>query len=44
MFILKWGGILTSNGIDQAKELGNWFKINMYPDGEKGGFLRLHNT
>eukprot|EP00963_Diacronema_lutheri_P011878 scaffold1501_cov352-Pavlova_lutheri.AAC.21 len=47
LLILKWGGVLTHAGREQAENLGKDFRINMYPsDGyEEGrGLLRLHST
>eukprot|EP00929_Paragymnodinium_shiwhaense_P112030 TRINITY_DN80281_c0_g1_i1.p1 TRINITY_DN80281_c0_g1~~TRINITY_DN80281_c0_g1_i1.p1 ORF type:complete len:1126 (+),score=268.93 TRINITY_DN80281_c0_g1_i1:143-3520(+) len=47
---LKWGGVLTSLGVDQAESLGRKFRWEMYP-GETSetadhhnGLLRLHAT
>lgn len=42
--ILKWGGDLTSLGIEQAESLGAQFRNENYPDQENGGILRLHAT
>ena len=47
LMIMKWGGHITHSGIEQAKLLGNTFRYQFYPTGnkEKGeGLLRLHNT
>ncbi|KAL7100829.1 hypothetical protein ACP275_08G019500 [Erythranthe tilingii] len=41
--ILKYGGVLTHAGRNQAEELGRYFRNNMYP-GEGTGLLRLHST
>lgn len=41
-FILKWGGVLTATGIQQAENLGKHFRSTMYP--EEDDFLRLHST
>lgn len=46
MFIFKWGGDITHSGIQQAKLLGNTFRVQMYPSysGDGDGLLRLHST
>lgn len=46
LFILKWGGDLTHSGIEQAKLLGNTFRVQIYPnyEGQGDGLLRLHST
>ena len=45
LMIMKWGGHITHSGIEQAKLLGNTFRYQFYPPGDKGeGLLRLHNT
>ncbi len=46
LFILKWGGDLTHSGIEQAKLLGQTFRIQAYPKCENtgNGLLRLHST
>lgn len=41
--IVKWGGVLTSLGADQAKSLGYQMRSTSYP-GASLGFLRLHST
>ena len=41
--IVKWGGVLTSLGADQAKSLGHQMRSTSYP-GASLGFLRLHST
>ncbi|CAN7035149.1 unnamed protein product [Brassica oleracea var. botrytis] len=43
LMILKYGGVLTHAGRQQAEELGRYFRNNMYP-GEGTGLLRLHST
>ena len=43
LFILKWGGELTSLGEAQAASLGALFRNSFFP-AEGGGFLRLHST
>ena len=43
LFILKWGGELTHTGIEQAQELGEIFRNQVYPQ-ENEGLLRLHAT
>jgi inositol hexakisphosphate/diphosphoinositol-pentakisphosphate kinase len=43
VLIVKWGGILTDEGVNQALCLGKSFRDIMYP-GEGLGFLRLHST
>lgn len=40
--ILKWGGVLTASGRQQAEEMGRSFRQRMYPG--KDGLLRLHST
>lgn len=46
LFIFKWGGDITHSGIEQAKLLGNTFRVQMYPSyaGYGDGLLRLHST
>ncbi|MCQ2816069.1 MAG: histidine-type phosphatase, partial [archaeon] len=44
LMILKWGGNITHAGIEQAKLLGNTFRVNLYPSGDTNGLLRLHST
>ena len=44
LLILKWGGTITHSGIEQAKLLGNTFRIQIYPSSLDGGILRLHST
>ena len=46
LMILKWGGNITHAGIEQAKLLGNTFRVQMYPSnlGDGSGLLRLHST
>ena len=44
LMILKWGGNLTHSGIDQARLLGNTFRVQMYPSTDGSGLLRLHST
>ena len=46
LMILKWGGFLTHTGSNQAKILGETFRVRLYPssDDEKNGLLRLHAT
>ena len=44
LMILKWGGNLTHAGIEQAKLLGNTFRVQMYPSTDGSGLLRLHST
>ena len=44
LLILKWGGTITHSGIEQAKLLGNTFRIQIYPSSIDGGILRLHST
>lgn len=41
--ILKWGGVLTHAGHEQAGYLGQHFRMTMYP-GESVGLIRLHST
>lgn len=41
--VLKWGGVLTEAGRQQAFDLGTRFRQSMYP-GESMGLLRLHST
>eukprot|EP01138_Halocafeteria_seosinensis_P009466 gb/GECG01009674.1/.p1 GENE.gb/GECG01009674.1/~~gb/GECG01009674.1/.p1 ORF type:complete len:1580 (+),score=253.46 gb/GECG01009674.1/:1-4740(+) len=41
--ILKWGGVLTEKGREQAEALGRMFRGSMYP-GDSLGLLRLHST
>jgi hypothetical protein len=43
LLVLKWGGVLTHAGIDQALSLGSRFRSIMYP-GQSVGLLRLHST
>ena len=43
LFILKWGGKLTSLGELQSEALGTQFRNSLFP-AEGGGFLRLHST
>ena len=43
MLVVKWGGVLTDAGVEQALALGKTFRDNLYP-GEGLGFLRLHST
>ena len=42
LLILKWGGVLTQSGRNQAEELGRRFRHDMYPGTD--GLLRLHST
>lgn len=43
--IVKWGGVLTHLGRRQAEELGNTYRMVMYPQSaDGGGLLRLHST
>ena len=44
--ILKWGGVLTHAGRQQAEDLGRVFRKVMYPryGSAGGGLLRLHST
>jgi Histidine phosphatase superfamily (branch 2) len=42
--IVKWGGVLTHLGREQAEELGSIYRMVMYPDAADGGLLRLHST
>lgn len=43
--IVKWGGVLTPLGRRQAEELGNTYRMVMYPQSaDGGGLLRLHST
>lgn len=46
LMILKWGGNITHSGIEQARLLGNTFRVQMYPSnlGDGSGLLRLHST
>jgi inositol-hexakisphosphate/diphosphoinositol-pentakisphosphate 1-kinase len=49
LFIFKWGGDITHSGIEQAKLLGQTFRVQMYPSstgdgGDGDGLLRLHST
>ena len=46
LLILKWGGFLTHAGIEQARKLGETFRVTLYPssEDEQGGLLRLHST
>jgi inositol hexakisphosphate/diphosphoinositol-pentakisphosphate kinase len=49
LFIFKWGGDITHAGIEQAKLLGNTFRVQIYPSGSTDdihgdGLLRLHST
>ena len=41
LMILKWGGFLTHTGSNQAKVLGETFRVRLYPtsDDEKTGLL-----
>jgi hypothetical protein len=43
LLVLKWGGVLTHAGRQQAEDLGQRFRSIMYP-GESVGLLRLHST
>jgi inositol hexakisphosphate/diphosphoinositol-pentakisphosphate kinase len=43
LIVLKWGGVLTHAGVQQAMELGKWFRSHLYP-GESTGLLRLHSS
>ncbi len=42
LIILKWGGVLTHAGAQQAEELGRLFRDTMYPG--ESGLLRLHSS
>jgi Histidine phosphatase superfamily (branch 2) len=42
--IVKWGGVLTHLGRRQSEELGNIYRMVMYPNTSDGGLLRLHST
>ena len=42
--IVKWGGVLTHLGRRQSEELGNIYRMVMYPNSSDGGLLRLHST
>ncbi|KAG1662671.1 hypothetical protein FOA52_014597 [Chlamydomonas sp. UWO 241] len=46
LLILKWGGVLTHAGRQQAEDLGKVFRMVMYPryGSAGGGLLRLHST
>jgi inositol hexakisphosphate/diphosphoinositol-pentakisphosphate kinase len=44
LVILKWGGDLTTVGVDQAVKVGALFRNTMYPSPSGGGILRLHAT
>ena len=44
LMIVKWGGNITHSGIDQARVLGNTFRVQMYPSTDGSGLLRLHST
>mmetsp|Transcript_25598 Transcript_25598/g.75672 ORF Transcript_25598/g.75672 Transcript_25598/m.75672 type:complete len:1449 (-) Transcript_25598:644-4990(-) len=46
LLILKWGGVLTHAGRQQAEDLGRVFRMVMYPryGSAGGGLLRLHST
>ncbi|KAG2442512.1 hypothetical protein HXX76_002598 [Chlamydomonas incerta] len=43
LLILKWGGVLTHAGRQQAEDLGKIYRMVMYPSGGNG-LLRLHST
>ncbi|GFR40431.1 hypothetical protein Agub_g1005 [Astrephomene gubernaculifera] len=43
LLILKWGGVLTHAGRQQAEDLGKVYRMVMYPSGGNG-LLRLHST
>lgn len=43
LLVLKWGGVLTERGQEQAEKLGHAFRNAMYP-GDELGLLRLHST
>lgn len=43
LVVMKWGGVLTHAGAQQAEDLGKWFRSTMYP-GESTGLLRLHSS
>ena len=42
LIILKWGGFLTHAGLDQARILGETFRVTLYPssEDEQNGLLR----
>ena len=47
LLILKFGGVLTHLGKNQAEFLGRDFRMRMYPGGNlrnSDGLLRLHST
>ena len=46
LMIVKWGGHITHSGIEQAKQLGNKFRVQLYPINKTNGedLLRLHST
>lgn len=46
LLIMKWGGVLTHAGRQQAEDLGKVFRMVMYPryGSAGGGLLRLHST
>ena len=46
LLILKFGGVLTHLGKNQAEFLGRDFRMRMYPGGDPNsdGLLRLHST
>lgn len=43
MVVVKWGGELTSLGLETSEGLGHFLRERLYP-GEKDGLLRLHST
>ncbi|KAF5835969.1 histidine phosphatase superfamily-domain-containing protein, partial [Dunaliella salina] len=46
LLVVKWGGVLTHAGRQQAEQLGMHFRACMYPKHGPagGGLLRLHST
>ena len=46
LMIVKWGGDITHSGIEQAKQLGNKLRVQLYPINKINGedLLRLHST
>ena len=42
--VLKWGGVLTQRGREEAEQLGVWGREYLYPGDEDNGLLRLHAT
>eukprot|EP01062_Namystynia_karyoxenos_P059220 TRINITY_DN50664_c0_g1_i1.p1 TRINITY_DN50664_c0_g1~~TRINITY_DN50664_c0_g1_i1.p1 ORF type:complete len:1266 (+),score=291.52 TRINITY_DN50664_c0_g1_i1:75-3872(+) len=44
LLVLKYGGVLTPAGRQQAESLGREVRETMYPSSDAGGLLRLHST